>query len=159
MMLRLLTAALALILLPVAAHADWAPTKWGMSPEQVVAAVPGAVAMAHREGTVVLKHHKLAIASVRDGAFDVDASFYFEPRKRALAFIQFVPAPEKCDAYLDQIVARHGKGKRQDKGLGAGTMILIDWTDPATKEQLSFTGVKGSNRASIYCHFMQQVPA
>lgn len=157
--MRLLSAAIALILLPVAAHADWSPTKWGMTPAQVIAAIPGASAVQHRSGMDVLGNHLLVAAPITDDAIGLTANFYFEPRKRQLTLIQFIPPKERCGAYFDQLVARLGKGKRDDTVTDQLDMRKVDWADPATQDRLSFAWVLFTkDGSSMYCHFMQQGP-
>lgn len=158
-MYRLIAAAIALTLVPGAALADWGTTRWGMSPEDVIAAVPGATAVAHREGTMVLKHQMLATAPVTESDLQVEANFYFDPKAHKLAFIQFRAPKEQCDTYFQRVTGRYGKGKVKDEGLGPLNTIVREWTDPATRERLSYTAVKkASDNSSMYCHFMRQIP-
>lgn len=159
-MRKLMIGAAALALWTAPALADWAPSKWGMSPEQVVAAVPGATAVV-RSGTGkdVFGHHQLATAPMKDGAFEVQGNFYFSASKRRLAFIQFVPQVEQCPDYLAMLNGRNSAGDREDKDLDRLATISIRWTDPGSRDRLRFVGVlAASDKRWLYCHLQVDQP-
>jgi hypothetical protein len=154
-------AAAALLLTAAPALADWGPSRWGMTPEQVVAAVPNAAPVVRSgDGKDVFGHHQLATAPMKDGAFDVQGNFYFSPDKRQLAFIQLVPVVARCPDYMAAQIGRNGAGSREDKNLDKLDMISIRWTDPGSRDQLRFIGVTATiNGAWLYCHLQVDKPA
>ncbi len=151
---------LALVLLPSSpAWANWGKTHWGMTLEQVLAAVPDARPL-KREGTaMVWGRERLASAPYKLGQFATTADFFFSTRGKGLEFVKMEPAdPKQCGAFEAMLVKRHGAGQREsfDKGVH---MIVIRWTERKTKEQLLYSAVNKPGEPVMRCHFIQQAPA
>ena len=153
-------AAAALMLLPAApALADWGKTKWGMSPEQVLAAVPGARPL-KREGAGgdVWGRQRLVSAPYTLGKFATHADFFFSTRGKGLEFVKMEPVdPKQCGALEAMLVKRHGKGTRESFDRGVH-MIVVRWTDRKTKEQLLYSALNKPGEPVSRCHFIQQAP-
>ena len=161
MTMRALLAAAALLLIPTAAWADWGATHWGMTLDQLLAAVPGARPLA-RDGTGsdVWKQQRLAASPWRDGDIETTADFFFDPESHTLTLVKTSPADVKqCPAYADLLVARHGPGKLDERSFENGlTLAAIRWTDPKTHERLIYSRIGQTGQPPSYCHFIQQAP-
>ncbi|MDF7775645.1 hypothetical protein P1X14_10335 [Sphingomonas sp. AOB5] len=159
-MRKIAIAAVVLLASAAPALAEWAPSKWGMSPEQVIKAVPNAVAVVRDgDGKDVSGHHQLATAPTKDGAIQLQANFYFEPGKRQLAFIQFVPGTAQCKDYQTLLESRNGAGKHDDKDLDKIQLTVIEWVEAGSKDKLKYVGVTASaNGAWLYCHLHREKP-
>ncbi|MDF7775646.1 hypothetical protein P1X14_10340 [Sphingomonas sp. AOB5] len=112
----LLLAAAAAVVLPLThALADWAPSKWGMTPEQVIKVVPNAVAMPMKENQILRGRHMLAEAPTSIGNYPVTARYYFSPTSRTLELVNLTMTDRpRCAAFRDMLVARYGAGERRD---------------------------------------------
>ncbi len=160
-MLKLTLTAATLLLSAAPAMADWGPTHWGMSAEEVIAAVPGAKATAAEKGTNVNGLQQLAVAPWKDGDVATTATFLFDPDNGKLVFVGLMPDdPGQCEAYRATMVARYGKGKPTDRVFGEMAMGKLDWIDPQSHDQLMFSFIrKTSDQSYSICKFIAQQPA
>src|SRR5262245_39013109 len=95
------------------ARADWQWTKWGMSPEGLVAASGGKARLATEEETQKKSHGKqggpqtklmLAVGTHRAGDFQFEAFFLFDPPTRGLVCAQLESGDESSFTRLrDQL--------------------------------------------------------
>lgn len=160
--MRRLLLAIALLLIPSAAWADWGATHWGMTLQQVLDTVPGARPLKYDgKDSDVFKQHRLASAPWRDGEIDTIADLFFDPGTSTLSLVKMKPTDvAQCDAYRDALVARYGPGAREDKSFDNGLSILaIRWTDPATRERLLYSRLGPTGGWANYCHLIVQKPA
>lgn len=162
-MMRKFLIAAALLVLPMApASAQWGATQWGMTLDQVLAAVPGARAIKREgSGSDVWNSHLLADAPWKDGDVTLIADFFFDPGSSQLAFVKMRPNDVKqCAAWGDALVARHGKGQVEASdypNMGVA-LFAVRWTDAKTKERMIYSRMTKGDDVT-YCHFIQQVPA
>lgn len=132
-MRRWMLAAAAIAVLPFApALADWAPAKWGMSPEQVIAAVPGARVLPQNDEQNLRGRHALVEAPGAVGTYAVTARYYFLPDRQVLDMVNLtVNDRTNCAAFRDSLTQRHGAGERKDEtGSRDGTnyeTTTIEW--------------------------------
>ncbi|MCW3848221.1 hypothetical protein OF829_13325 [Sphingomonas sp. LB-2] len=152
--------ALALILLPAApALADWGKTHWGMSPEQVLAAVPGAKPLKRENGGDVWGRQRLISAPYKLGKFATNADFFFTSQTRTLDFVKMEPVdPKQCPALEAMLAKRHGKGESETRENAGIQMRVIRWTDRKTREQLLYSSLNKAGQPIARCHFIQQAP-
>jgi|GEM_PF-4815789 len=126
-----LTAAIAL---PSAAFADWSPTRWGMSPEQVIEAGGGKVKPATgSSGDRVMDSDRRASG----GPFTWEgrrfmAEFYFDlDGGRGLRLVRLNMLDQgQCDALGADLAKRYGASKNQYHG---------EWVDPASGDTVFFS--------------------
>ena len=152
-------AAAALLLTATPALANWGATGWGMTPVDVIAAVPNAVATAPDKGKDVRGMHELAAAPYKDGDVVMTATFLFDPDTNGLAFIGLTPNDYgQCDAYKATLIARYGKGKPTDMKLGDLSMGKLDWVDPKSGDKLMFSFIRGPDGSYSICKFITEKP-
>lgn len=153
-------ALLTLCLAAAPAFAEWETTRWGMTPEEVIAAVPGAQAVKRKgDGQDVWDHHQLAVAPYLDGEFRTEALFFFQPRSRRLAFVKLELADAtQCEAWEKVVIGRYGDGTRVLKDFGL-KLLTIEWADPATREALVYSSVRLPDGTFSLCHFIRRQPA
>jgi len=163
MRIRGLLIAAALLLLPIApAWADWGPTHWGMTLQQVLDSVPGVRPLKYDgKGGDVFNQHRLASAPWHDGEIALIADFFFDPGASTLSLVKSEPTDvAQCAAYGDLLVARYGPGAREEKSFDNGlTIMAIRWTDQTTHERLIYSRLGDTGKPANYCHFIVQKPA
>lgn len=156
-MRKLIFAAACLLLSATPALADWETTRWGMTPEQVIAAVPGAVATAPALGTDVKGMHQLARAPFADGGIAMTASFLFD--SSGLAFVGVtLEDVTQCDAYRKLLVARLGAGKPMERVMADVTLGKLEWVDPALHDRLMFSYIRRADQSYAICKFIAEKP-
>jgi hypothetical protein len=143
--------AVSAVLLSTPAFADWPPTHWGMTVDEVLEAVPGAVAVKSMNGDDdVMKQRQFASAPFEDGGIPMKAEFYFDRKLKTLSMVRFLPAPAQCSAYDAVVRARYGAGVET----GSTTPLIavaIKWTDAATRDEISYTNWKTVAGVQIDC--------
>jgi len=150
-------AAVALALLAVPASANWNTTRWGMTPEQVIAAFPGAVATEATKGSDVKGMHQLATAPWKDGDVAMEAAFLFGAD--GLAFVGLrVSDTAQCAAYKATLIVRHGAGKVMGRELGGLTFGKVEWVDPASHDRLMFSYILKPDQSYSICKFISEKP-
>ncbi len=149
----------AMLLTAMPASADWPPVKWGMTQEQVLAAMPGAVARAWKgEDNDVWGRRMLADAPNADGDIALTAEFYFDAKHKKLVFVrQVAKDPKSCADWRKILVARYGPGTPGKKD-GLGIMDSIRWTD-SDGDTLLFLSITMPESGPYYCHLIDGVPA
>jgi hypothetical protein len=158
-MKTLMIAATALLLTAPPALANWGATGWGMTPADVIAAIPGAIPTAPDKGKDVRGMHELAAASYKDGDVVVTATFLFDPDTNGLAFVGLTPNDfGRCDAYRTALIARYGKGKPTDMAMGDLKMGKLDWVDPASGDKMMFSFIRNADQSYSICKFIVEKP-
>jgi len=87
----------ALLLAGPQAHAEYPGTRWGMTPDEVLAAI-GADArkVKDKRDDRLLGHQKLAVSTLQDGGIDYAAAYYFGEQGTGLTMVYLLPkTPEK----------------------------------------------------------------
>lgn len=156
-MKKLLLGAAALVLTATPALANWGATGWGMTPADVIAAVPGAIPSAPDKGKDVRGMHELAAAPYRDGEVETTATFLFDPDTNGLAFVGLTPHDfGQCQAYQAALVARLGKGTPTNMAMGDFTMGKLDWVDPKSGDHLMFSFIRKADGSYSICKFITE---
>jgi hypothetical protein len=162
-MRRLSITTLALVLTATPALAHWGASRWGMTPEQVIKAVPGAAAEPYDPDGTISGLHLLAQAPASEGAIQLRARFYFEPDSQKLQMVDLLPVdPSECPAFRDAIVARLGKTEvardihktpRYD-----AVSVSMRWTDKASGDTLIWAGLLLPNSETEFgiCKLIQR---
>lgn len=159
MKIKLMLAAAALLLTATPALANWGATGWGMTPSDVISAVPGATATAEDKGTNVRGMHQLAVAAYKDGDVAMTATFLFDPDTNGLAFVGLTLNDfGQCDAYKTTLIARYGKGKPTDMAMGDLKMGKLDWVDPASGDKMMFSFIRRADQSYSICKFIVEKP-
>jgi hypothetical protein len=155
-MTRLIIAALpaaAVTLLPIQADASWQYTRWGMSPEQVVAASKGTAHLEPDNGSYLPylpdrdKALMLAKGQVKIGSFNFKVGFYFDVEKRALKSV-FLSA-ENCtknDSYAlrEWLSAKYGVPREVLYNL------TFKWVSPFEPDIITLTSLSDTSCSIAY---------
>jgi hypothetical protein len=145
--MRALPIAAALLLLSAPARADWEPTHWGMSVDELVATYPGAKAKRHDQRDDFENNHLLATGKGREGEFAFDIDFYFDPAEQRLAMVRLkLRNPRQCLAFLE------AQGVPPDvhidrRALGPLLMTNLLWKDAPPGDQYFATSLSTSEKA------------
>jgi hypothetical protein len=111
--------ALAALLLPGhAAHAEYGATRWGMTPDEVVAAVGGdAKIVRDKKDKRVLDHKRLVASNVEVAGLVYEVSYFFGKDGKGLTMVDLVPSnPEtNCAATRAAFTERLGKGVEEKR--------------------------------------------
>jgi hypothetical protein len=154
-----LALAAALLLTATPALANWGKTGWGMTPEDVIAAVPGAAATPEDKGKDVRGMHQLAAAPYTDGDVAMTATFLFDPDGEGLAFVGMTLTDfGQCGAYMTTLIARYGKGKPTNMAMGDYAMGKLDWVDPASGDKMMFSFIRKADQTYSICKFIVEKP-
>lgn len=160
---RAAAAGAAMLLAAIPAYADWPPVRWGMSLDQVLAAMPGGDAGRRGAPMARRKERRLGPADARrsaaqDGDILLKAEFYFGARSKKLAFVRLVATdPKQCAAWRANLVARNGEGKLTSRN-EIGKMDTTRWTD-RDGDALLFLYIEMPNNAPYHCHLLDGVPS
>jgi hypothetical protein len=150
-----LVIALIASLVPAAAYAHWASTRWGMSVEEVIAAYPGASHKERREEQDLHGMHFLAQAPYRDGDTDTTVEFYFDPAGAGLGLVSLrVDDAGQCDSYRETLIARRGPGRVYYPATGPKKERSTVWTDPETHDRYVFYEMLLDEKIPIICKFV-----
>ena len=110
------------------AHANWAFTHWGMTPEQVVSASGGsAQILPPRDRTRMDPNHMEMTASgdYRDGALTYHAGYMFDTEGHGLVCVFYNVAGDDVQRLKDKLTAQLGKPQKDDN---FGAMQDVTWT-------------------------------
>lgn len=158
-MRRLVLAVSLLALSGAPAWADWGKTRWGMSPEQVLAAVPGAKPLKREDGSDVWGRQRLVSVPWKLGGIATHADFFFHSQRLTLDFVKMEPVdPKDCAVLEADLVKRHGAGEREARERMGVQMLAIRWTDRETRERLLYSSLDRLGQPVSRCHFIQQSP-
>lgn len=156
--MRYLLAPLALCV-AMPAQADWEFTRWGMSPEEVVAASgPSAKIVAADPDTEIWDMDRLAVdAWERDGiVFEV--GYHFDDGAR-LQFVDLLHEGPNCDRLVETSLARWGASQTERQSLGNGLLLTTHiWTDPENGDTLRVSNVTSDRVEMGFCKLMVLAP-
>lgn len=155
------TATLLMALIATPAHADWGPTRWGMTPEQVLKVLPFAtpvngLAAANDIGGL----RQMLSAEMTHEGFDGIAEFYFDPATRRLGGMRFkLEDPGRCIDYAKYLVGEFGEGERTFQTLReGGTIINLRWGGFGGIDRYYFSQMAYDNGAAFMCVAMVKPP-
>ena len=116
--------------LPSPATAGWQGAVWGMTPEQVSAAVPGVRAV-HR-GETLSNARKQGVRDSELYGVALQASYFYSPE--GLTFIRFNVPFRRCETVVGGLVAEHGHPSKVSE---QAILRVIVWDDPESGNRLS----------------------
>lgn len=158
-MRRLFTAALALALLPLqSARADWPPTRWGMTPEEVLKTMPGSAPVTGmtEDDDIGPLRQKVSVPFV-DNGFETTAEFYFDKQTNKLGGVRFkLTQLDRCGDYDAMLTRRYGEGKRE-VDTSTGRITSVDWGKPGG-DWIDFAHLQLGNGETFLCLLMIRKP-
>lgn len=132
--------AIAALLIGPAAHADWQYTKWGMTPEQVVAASGGKAALlpsARRPRIPPLE--TAASGEFQDGVLELRTAFSFNTDGSGLACVSYGLMSHDADqAFKASLINRYGPPQRTS-GLPAIGLQTLSWKTSTDEIDANFS--------------------
>lgn len=149
-----------LLLAGQAAHAEYGATRWGMTSDEVVAAV-GADArkVKDKRDERSLNHRKLVTSTFTQGGIAYVANYYFGEKGKGLTLVRIEPAaPERdCEAMFAGYTARLGPGRDQPAPMIVPNLsnTSIQWRTGPGEEVAEYTEVRLNGRIR-YCHVLHQ---
>jgi hypothetical protein len=156
---RLAVTALALLLPASPALAHWGKTLWGMSPQQVLAAVPGAKPVKRESGGTVWGRQRLVSVPYTLYGYATNADFFFIAQTVKLDFVKMEPVdPRQCPALERDLIKRHGAGESEGRDNMGVHMKVIRWTEAKTKDRLLYSSLNKTGAPISRCHFIRQAP-
>lgn len=153
--------ALPLLLVSVAAQADWQAPRWGMKLEAVVAAGGSEiVAVDEIEDKRIQENHRLASSKAVIDGVSYTLDYFFKPKSSELVLVSHVPAKTDCDAAIASHIRRFGDGKPDVKStvIQRGKPPLVTtkfvWRDPASGDLIEGADVAVPDYGIRYCQFL-----
>lgn len=150
----------ALLLAGQAVHAEYGATRWGMTADEVVAAVGGDVRkVKDKRDQRSLGHQRLATSTFTQGGIAYVANYYFGEKGKGLTLVRIEPAaPEQdCEAMLAAYTARLGPGIDQQQPIVAPNFsnTSVQWRTGPGEEVAEYTAIRINGRMR-YCHVLHQ---
>jgi hypothetical protein len=160
MKVRAAIAGAALLMVAQPALADYGPTRWGMSAEEVIAAVGGdARKVKDVKDKRILEHKRFVMSNHEDGGIAYEASYFFGKKGEGLSMVNLAPAaPESnCAATRAAFLERLGPGAESKsppvvEGL---EQTAITWRTGAGDEVIEFAEVRLFGKAA-HCQVLYQ---
>jgi hypothetical protein len=128
------------------AFADWAFTKWGMSPEQVAAASNGAIhVLPPGEQKRDEEDHWVIAArgDFKDGDVPLSPGFMFDTRNNGLICVVYGTTGKESDQFLPKLEQRYGKPAAQSEVF---SMQTTTWHTP---DDIELSVTTNSHAASV----------
>lgn len=154
-----LAAAAALLFAAQPAFAEYGPTRWGMSAEDVIAAVGGdARKVKDIKDKRILDHKLFVMSNHEDGGIPYEASYFFGKKGEGLSMVNLVPAaPESnCAATRAAFVERLGEGIERSETLIEGLeQSSITWRTGPGEEVVEYLQVRLFGKTS-HCQVLYQ---
>jgi hypothetical protein len=145
-------ASMAMMLAVPAAKADWAYTKWGMSPEQIAKASNGGVHVipeAERKTTEEANLRTGAEGIYKDGDVDLHVAFAFDAKTGGLKCVFYtVVDSTKNPALRDLMIKRHGEPQGHSDIPAIG-MVAMNWDKPP--DEIDLQWVKDNPAGVSHC--------
>ena len=130
------------VLVPFQARADWAYTKWGMTPEEVVKASGGGVQLVPPAQRREAAGRELgAEGDFTDGAIRLHVGFGFDVKTQGLTCVFYNVMDAAQNAMLKaQLTKRYGRPSGND----IAGLAMWHWSKPDTIDMQSMTNVAAS---------------
>lgn len=110
-------------------NAGWEGANWGMTPEQVSAAVPGVRVV--RWGMSLGNARKRSAKDAKLYEIELEASYFYGPD--GLSFIRFDVPFRRCEALVDGLLAEHGQPTEVSDQV---ILKVISWEDSEAGNRL-----------------------
>ena len=122
------------------AHANWQYTKWGMTPEQVVAASGGrAELLPLPQRPRIPPLETAATGEVQDGALTLRTAFLFNTDGGGLACVSYgLTSRDGADAFKALLVSRYGQPQRVS-GLPVIGLQTLAWVTATDRIEAGFS--------------------
>jgi hypothetical protein len=152
-------AAAALALAGQPALAEYGPTRWGMTPDEVIAAVGGdARKVKDDKGKRILDHKLFVMSKREDGGMTYEVSYFFGKDGKGLSMVNLVPptSDANCAATRAAFTQRLGAGAERSKTVIEGLVqSSITWPTGPGEEVVEFLEIRlfGSAR---HCQVLYQ---
>lgn len=156
--------ALSAVLAASPVWAGYLAAEWGMTAEQVVATSNGTITVVPEDkGKRIRDQHRLATGTAEIDGIPYVLNYFFDPKKKTLTAINFVPPKERCDDAIATHKARFGapEQKREVLQLGGNRPPLVtveySWRGGMGLGSDRITGVDVSvvERGVRYCQFLR----
>lgn len=128
-----IVASAAMAFFPVRARADWAYTKWCMTPEQIASASKGAVgviAPGKREQLKELDQETAAQGSYSDGPIRMRVAFRFHTKTHGLVCVGYGLLDKGQNELLKESLVKRFGNPQHTSGLPAVGMQTLTWDKP-----------------------------
>ncbi len=121
-------------------HADWQYTKWGMTPEQVVAASSGrATLLPARQRPRLPPLETAATGEFKDAALTLRTVFSFNTDGKGLACVFYgLTSRDGADVFKALLISRYGQPQRTS-GLPAIGQETLGWATATDEIEASFS--------------------
>ena len=130
----MIIALISTLAMPAVARADWAYTKWDMTPEQVVSASKGSVAMIPKEernNFPGIPLDNAARGSFSDGTLKMLVSFAFDTNTNGLICVYYrVLDPRQSTTLRDAMIKRYGAGHHKTAQESESKNEEYEWATP-----------------------------
>jgi hypothetical protein len=130
----MIIALIAILAMPPVARADWAYTKWDMTPDQVVSASKGSVAIIpkeERDNFPGIPLDNAARGSFSDGALKLDVAFAFDTKTNGLVCVYYRVLDPRQDGILrDSLIKRYGAGHHTSAQEATSKNEEYSWVTP-----------------------------
>ncbi len=142
--------ALATIVAALPARADWEYTKWGMTPEQVVAASGGSARLVAQDKQKSVPPWVSSVeGTFQEGPLALQTVFSFDTERGGLACVFYgVEEAEQSAAFMDSLLKRYGKPASRSS-LPAIGMETVSWR--AGTDEIVVTATKGDRSFATHC--------
>lgn len=122
--------AVLIVLHAAQARADWAYTKWGMTPEQVAVASKGEASVMTKREKIEAAHMETAVQGTHtDGALKLRTAFQFDTETSGLRCVLYAPQNSEQDELLKQALTKQ-YGQPKVSGLPAIGYQTLVWRTP-----------------------------
>jgi hypothetical protein len=148
--MRTLRLVLAMLLIAPAARADWQYTRWGMTPEQVVAASKGTAHLLPEKDRPRLPPRVTAAqGDYQDGPLPLRVTFSFDIATNGLACVYYgVKTHDNDEAFKAALTKRFGPPKKTPGPAFLG-MTTLTWKTP--NDQIDATFAKDDPAYATQC--------
>lgn len=110
-------------------NAGWEGANWGMTPEEVSAAVPGVRVV--RWGMSLDNARRRGVKEAKLYEIELEASYFYGPD--GLSFIRFDVPFRRCEALVDGLLDEHGQPTDVSEQV---LLKVITWEDPEAGNRL-----------------------
>lgn len=156
-------AALGLLAASYPAQAEWGPTRWGMSVDEVLAAVGDtARRVDEQRDQRIHEQRQYATSTVSEDGIDYTVNYYFAGRRGGLTMVRLEPAAiANCDAMRAAYTQRLGEEIDQSRTPDGSALSkrfgieLIHWPTGPGDEVVELTEVRIDGN-QMFCHVLYQ---
>lgn len=139
------------VMASIESRADWQYTRWGMTPDQVLAASKGQLRrcdpLACKGQTSDTEAAQL-FGDYQSGKFTFTAFIFFDKRSSKLSHVNIqLKTPEKANELIGALRAKYGEPSSRNV---TAIMTLLVWRDQKDQISIMIIGSGPSAQASVY---------